>query len=114
MFCYRTHDNGGGACERPVISMQLSMNLEFGNLSDNEASDLEDYRGFLILQDDIKLSQFLHRLSDDDLLLRYTQFLQRNASDCRFIELEGYRHLRGKAYDRCLFDEIDKCDESTI
>ena len=90
------------------MSNQLSLNLEFDNLSDGEASGLEDYRGFLISQDDIKLSRYLRGLSDGDLLLRYEQFLKRNFNDSRLNELDGYRHLRGEAYRRCLFDEIDR------
>ena len=57
------------------------------------------------------LSQDLRSLTNDQLLDRYRQFMKRCTGNPH--RRAGYRHIRGEAYRRKLFDEIDKIDEET-
>ena len=60
------------------------------------------------------LSEKHRSLSDDQLLDRYRQFLKRNKNGYNLHRYAGYRHLRGEAYRRRLFDEIDAIDRESL
>ena len=78
--------------------------------------ELEDYTQtfsglttLLPLQQEQWLAQYLRSLTPDQLLDRYRQLMKRNTGNPH--RLAGYRHIRGEAYCRKLFDEIDAIDE---
>ena len=76
-----------------------------------QADKLEDNRSWLGPEDESTLNKLYKSLTSNDLLQRYRDFCSRNTGDIH--RLAGYRLLRGSAYGRKLFDEIDKIDAST-
>ena len=94
-----------------VLALRDEILADSEQAKEEEGSELEDSSTLETEQVSL-LSNLYEHLSDDELLKRYRDFLERNPKDPH--RLQGYRLLRGTAYARKLFDEIDEIDKPRL
>ena len=94
-----------------VLALRDEILADSEQAKEEEGSELEDSSTLETEQVSL-LSNLYEHLSDDELLKRYRDFLERNPNNPH--RLEGYRQLRGTAYARKLFDEIDEIDKPRL
>ena len=89
--------------------MQLSIDFFATRLTEDDLKGFEDSNA-TYSEDwkEISLCKHLRSLTNQEVLARYEDFLERNADSPS--ALRGYRLLRAEAYRRRLFDAIDAID----